>query len=94
MLRTSEGLINRDLIYITSLTKKNWAIRSQQGHTKGSLCRLTGHNSLANSSALHSQQGHIECFLCRLTGHNSLANSFALLALKQKVGFGVFFVNT
>ena len=51
MLGTSVGLINRDLIYITSPTKKNWAIRSQQDHTEGFLYQLTSHNSLPNSSA-------------------------------------------
>ena len=44
--------------------------------------------------AMHSQQSHTEGFLYSLSGHNSLANLSALLALKQRVGIEVFFVNT
>ena len=52
------------------------------------------HQSGQKRWAIHSQHGHTEGSLCRLTGHNSSANSSALLALKQRVGIEVFFVNT
>ena len=64
----SQGLTEKGFATHHRPGGRRWAIRSQQGHTEGSLCRLTGHNSPASSSAL--------------------------LALKQRVGIEVFFVNT
>ena len=44
--------------------------------------------------AIRIQQGHTEGFLYSLTSYNSPASSSAFLALKQRVGIEVFFVNT
>ena len=48
----SQGLAEKDLLYIVGPAKRTWAIRSQHSHTKGSLYSLSNHSSSAHSSAL------------------------------------------